>query len=107
MRPRAVPLVVMTPLLAVLSACGPIPVEQAERNCLRSAELSTRPRGEMGVGIGTGRHGGLHTAAHLEIEMSGDYVMGRDPADVFNRCVLRRSGQMPTRPLYDHPGWRG
>jgi len=46
-----------------------------------------------------------HTGISLSV--SSDYVMGRDPADAFNRCVMRQSGQMPTRPLYDQPGWRG
>ena len=37
-----------------LAACGPVPVEQAERSCLRDAELAQRPRGEVAIGVGTG-----------------------------------------------------
>ena len=39
--------------------------------------------------------------------MTSDYIMGRDPSEVFTRCVVNRSGQMPTRPLTAQPGWRG
>lgn len=90
-----------------LAACGPIPVEQAERVCLRDAELAQRPRGELAVGIGTGGRGGTSTMGRVGIEMSSDYIMGRDPAEVFTRCVVNRSGQMPTRRLAGQPGWRG
>ena len=96
------------PLLAALAACGPIPVEQAERVCLRDAELAQRPRGEVVLGVGSGSHGrrgGFGGAVDLEI--SSDYIMQRDPSDVFNRCVVNRSGRTPTRVLADQPGWRG
>lgn len=93
-------------LLAGLSACGPVPVGRAEQSCLRDAELAQRPRGEIGVGVG-GRDGKLRPASSLKLEISSDYIMGRDPSDVYQHCVMRRSGQLPRRPLYDQPGWRG
>lgn len=93
-------------MLAALAACGPVPVDRAEDSCLRDAELASRPRGEvtMGVAGGSGRVG---TVGRLEVDLSSDYLMGRDPSDVFNRCVMRRSGQLPSRALADQPGWRG
>lgn len=96
--------IALAPLpLLILAACGPIPVADAERACVERANLALHPRGEVGVGVNS--HG--QTAAHLELNVSSDYLMGRDPSAVFNTCVQQKSGQFPTRPLYDQPGWRG
>lgn len=95
------------PLLAILAGCGTVPVADAEQTCLRDAELALRPRGEARIGLGTDSSGNLRSVGRLEVDISSDYIAGRDPSDVYNRCVLRRSGQMPTRALYDQPGWRG
>lgn len=89
-----------------LAACGPVPVEQAERSCLGDAQLAQRPRGEVAMGIESGSSG-TRPVGRFEVAVSSDYIMGRDPSEVFSRCVMRRSGQMPSRPLYDQPGWRG
>ncbi|SIS65275.1 hypothetical protein [Paracoccus saliphilus] len=94
-------------LLGGLAACGPIPVDRAEQSCMRDAELASRPRGEVAIGAIGGGGSGTRTAGRIEMEISSDYILGRDPSDVFNRCVLRKSGQMPTRVLADQPGWRG
>ncbi|WP_272860246.1 hypothetical protein [Paracoccus stylophorae] len=106
MRARAT-LLVLLPLIAAVPACGPVPVAQAEASCLRDAELAARPRGSVTMGVGAGRGGFTGGFGRVEVDISSDYVAGRDPSDVFNRCVVRRSGQIPTRPLYDQPGWRG
>lgn len=92
-------------LLPVVAACGPVPVDQAERSCLRDAEMAERPRGSIAMSVGSGS-GGTRGFGSVELEISGDYIRGRDPSDVFNRCVQRRSGQMPERALVDQPGWR-
>lgn len=99
--------IVPAPLLVALAACGPVPVEQAERACLRDAELAQRPRGSVTMGVGAGSGGWSGGFGRVELDVSSDYIMGRDPSAVFNRCVVNRSGQMPTRPLVDQPGWRG
>ncbi|MDH2326439.1 hypothetical protein QCN27_06135 [Cereibacter sp. SYSU M97828] len=92
----------LAPLL-LLVACGPIPLEDAERACLRRAELAERPRGHIAIGTGS-----LGTYTDLEVSASSDYFMGRDPAAVYNACVYQKSGgEMPSRPLYDRPDWRG
>jgi hypothetical protein len=75
---------VLLPLL-MLAACAPIPVDEAERQCLAG---------------GTGGFG-----AQVTIDVSTDYLAGRDPAAVFDACVLRRSGNPPSRPLTSQPGW--
>lgn len=92
-------------LLVLLAGCGPIPVHQAEQVCLRDAQLAKRPGGEIAMGVGTGG-GGVRTMGRFEVEISSDYIFGRDPSDVFARCVQRRSGQLPTRSLADQPDWR-
>jgi hypothetical protein len=86
-----------------LAACGPISVEQAERQCFERARLAQQPRGEVGVGITSGGD----AAGVLELEVSGDYLMGRDPAAVYETCVMAKSGEPPSRPLYARPDWKG
>ncbi|MGQ0564690.1 MAG: hypothetical protein ACT4OK_06425 [Gemmobacter sp.] len=88
--------------LVLLAACAPIPVERAERLCVDDARLATGPRGTFGVGIGSDG-----PSAMLDVTVSSDYLSGRDPAQVFAACVRRRSGQPPTKALYDQPAWRG
>ncbi|MBU3029962.1 hypothetical protein [Paracoccus marinaquae] len=106
MRAQAALLTVI-PLLAALAACAPVTVEQAEASCQRDAERSAYPRGELSVGV-MGGSGGASVRTRGEIELGvSTNPSGRDPSDEFNRCVLRRSGEMPTRSLYDLPGWRG
>ncbi|MFT4013994.1 MAG: hypothetical protein QM682_11435 [Paracoccus sp. (in: a-proteobacteria)] len=87
--------------LPALVACAPLSVDQAERVCLDQARDATGPRTEMGMGIGSGGYRG----GFVQVGLSSDYIMGRDPSKVFADCVQRRSGQKPTRPLYDQPGW--
>lgn len=91
-------------LIALIGACGPVPVAQAERSCLRDARLAQAPRGDVSLGVGIGS-GGVSPMGRVSVEMSSDYLMGRDPAEVFDRCVMKRSGQRPTRPLAQQPGW--
>lgn len=86
-----------------LAACAPVPVERAEQSCLEEARLARAPRGEVSVGVWSGGRVG----ASAQVDISSDFVIGRDPEEVFARCVLRRSGQMPTRPLDAQPGWTG
>lgn len=79
--------------MLALVACGPIPVAEAERECLRDARLAERPRGELGIFAG---NGGVQTTVGLEI--STDYLSGKDPEEVYRSCVMRRSGVLPRRP---------
>lgn len=102
MRPAGATLL-MLPALLGLAGCAPIPVEQAERLCLSRARDAIAPRGEIGLGVGSeGYRGG-----YVQLDISSDYIRGRDPAQVFYECVRSRSGQPPTRPLSEQPGWAG
>ena len=88
---------VLVPLF--LAACGPIPLAQAEAECLQDARLAEHPRGYVFVGVGSDgkpRLGG-------EVGISTDFVAGRDPSGVYNACVKRKSGAYPSRPYYDIP----
>lgn len=86
-----------------LAACGPVTVQQAERQCLDRALLAAHPRGEASLGMASGGHVG----AGLSVTISSDYITGRDPSAVYDACVYQKSGQPPSRPLYSLPEWRG
>lgn len=86
-----------------LMSCGPIPVQQAERQCLERARQARAPTGSVGIGIGSSGR----VASNIEINVSSDFIMGRDPSAVFETCVMQKSGQAPTRSLMSFPEWRG
>ena len=78
-----------------LAACGPIPVHDAERICAGQA-MQKPLSGEAKMGIN--QDGKLISDIDFSLQVSTD--MGRDPNEVYTRCVYNRSGQLPTRPLY-------
>ena len=41
-------------LPALLTACGPMTLAEAERQCFERARLAKQPRGEVSVGVGAG-----------------------------------------------------
>ncbi len=90
-------LVWVSPL--ILLACGPVSVDQAQRECLDRARLAQKPQVEVFVGVnnkGEGISGG-------SFGVSTDYLAGRDPSAVFTECVKSRSGQFPTRSFTEFP----
>jgi hypothetical protein len=89
--------------LPPLAGCGPVPLDQAERMCVEQANQAHRPRGEIAMGVGSG---GKAVGA-FDVTISTDFLLGRDPAQVFDACVKARSGQFPARPLDAQPGWVG
>ncbi len=92
---RALPLVLVA--LSPLAACGPIPVDQAERACAEDARLAEHPRGRAVFGIGSDGQ----AIAGLDVSISSDFLLGRDPSQVYDACVKSRSGQFPTRSFSD------
>lgn len=86
-----------------LAACALLPVDQAERLCVEQANQARRPHGTVGFGVGSGGT----AVSELDVTISSDFLLGRDPVEVFNSCVKARSGQFPTRALDDQPGWVG
>jgi hypothetical protein len=55
------------------------------------------------LGLGSG---GKAVGA-FDVTVSTDFLLGRDPAQVFDACVKARSGQFPARSLDAQPGWVG
>jgi hypothetical protein len=92
---------VVLPFL-ILAACGPLSVAEAERQCLERARLAKAPTGEVTIGVGSGGK----TSAGIEVEVGSDFILGRDPSAVFESCVMQKSGELPSRPLMQQPGWR-
>jgi hypothetical protein len=99
---RAAALMILAALPS-LTACAPLPVDQAERLCVEEANQARRPRGRVGLGVGSGGR----AVTDIDVTISSDFLLGRDPAQVFDSCVQARSGQFPTRALDDQPGWVG
>jgi hypothetical protein len=96
----------MKPTLAIvllLTACGPVSLAQAERQCFERARLAKQPRGEIKVG-GTSDGGAVGA---VEIDITSDFILGRDPSAVYDTCVMSKAGQPPSRPLYARPDWKG
>jgi hypothetical protein len=86
----------------VLMACGPMTLAEAERQCFERARLAKQPRGEISVGASSdGR-----MAAGLELNVSSDFLLGKDPAAVYESCVMNKVGEPPSRPLYMRSDWR-
>jgi hypothetical protein len=85
--------------LALLAACGPMPVDQAMRDCIEPARLAQAPRGEIGIRV----DGEGNVGTRLSIGVSSDYLQGRDPDQVFAQCVQNRSGQPPLYPFSSMP----
>ncbi len=90
-------------LLLLLAACGPMILAEAERQCFERARLAQQPRGEVGFGVGSGGR----KAAGIELEITSDYLLGKDPSAVYDSCVMNKAGEPPSRPLYMRPDWKG
>lgn len=81
-----------------LSACAdpkPISVERAMALCTERAREATKPGVTVGVGVGTGGK----VSGGIGIELSSDYLKGTPPEDVYETCVVAKSGEKPTEPL--------
>lgn len=78
-------------------------LQEAERQCFERARLAKQPRGEFSIGASSdGRK-----AAGFELNVSSDYLLGKDPAAVYEMCVMQKAGEPPSRPLYMRPDWKG
>ena len=82
--------------LAALAACTSVPIspERAADLCEAQARAAQGPTGRIAVGVNS--NSGPFTNA--EIGISGDYLAGRDPVDVYTQCVIARTGTGPIRP---------
>lgn len=82
-------------IAALLAACGPVSPEVAARQCEEQARRAAGPTGEVGIGINS--DGDVSTG--VSIGISSDFLRGRDPYEVYEECVFRKTGQAPIRPL--------
>ncbi|QBX99637.1 hypothetical protein E2K80_01950 [Rhodophyticola sp. CCM32] len=67
---------------------------RAYETCTDRARAATGPTGSIGVGVGSGG-----ASTNIEIGISTDYLAGRDPQLVYDRCFRQLTGAGPTRPL--------
>jgi hypothetical protein len=88
--------------LIALSACGPVSQETAERQCFERARLAQQPRGEVAVGFGS-----EGMSSSVEIAVSDDFLLGRDPVAVYETCVVQKTGVSPIQSLAMREAARG
>ena len=75
-----------------LTGCAqrPLPPDVAARICAERAGLAQRPRGTVGIGVGTGGVSG-----GVGVTLSPDFLTGRNPRDVYDACMIERTGFPP------------
>lgn len=78
-----------------LASCGPIPVAQAESVC--AGRFAAAPPVSATAKAGLSSNGG--TVTDFEVEFAPSVSLG-DPSAAYTACVVRKSGEYPTRPLY-------
>ncbi|SDE34281.1 hypothetical protein [Limimaricola pyoseonensis] len=87
-------LLIGLPLLLAACAQQPLSPEAAARVCEERARAAQAPTGRARIGVSSDE--GLSTG--IAIGVSGDFLRGRDPLEVYERCVVERSGALPVRP---------
>lgn len=81
---------------AVLAACDlppPDPARVADQ-CEEQARAAQAPTGSVTLGVNN-RSGGF---ARGSVGVTSDFLTGRDPVQVYESCVFRRTGELPIRP---------
>lgn len=81
-------------MLAGVASCGPVNPELAAQQCETRARAAQGPTGEIAFGVNSNT--GAFTNA--KIGVSSDFLQGRDPAQVYDACVLQLTGELPIRP---------
>ena len=81
-------------LPVVVSACTPISREAAADRCEERARAAQGPTGGVTLGVNN-RTGGFASA---DIGITSDFLRGLDPVQVYERCVLELTGEVPVRP---------
>ena len=66
----------------------------AADRCEARAQAAQGPTGTVTLGAST--RSGPRVGA--SVGLSGDYLAGRDPVEVYERCVYNLTGQAPIRP---------
>jgi hypothetical protein len=107
---RSALMILVPAVMLGLGACAQpprMPLAEAERYCSQNISdpgigMSAQPR--ISIGIGSGGYRG----AGLGVDFTPDRaVSSRDPEMIYHSCVRERSGQAPSKSLYQQPGWGG
>jgi hypothetical protein len=79
-----------------LAACEPQPMDplRAAEICEERARAAQGPTASVTVGSNT-RSGPFSSA---QIGVTSDFLSGRDPLEIYESCVISRTGQPPVRP---------
>lgn len=86
----------LAPAAAFLAACE-LPPPDPERVALACEERARAAQGPTGsVTIGASSDEGAFVGG--EIGINSDYLQGRDPVEVYEQCVIARTGAPPIRP---------
>ena len=82
-------------LALALAACEVTPPdpETVARQCERQARAAQGPTGA--VTLGANSNSGPYS--RVELGVTSDYLLGRDPAAVYAECYTRRTGTAPFR----------
>lgn len=82
-------------IATLLAACGPriYTPEEAAQECEQRARAAQGPTGAVTLGASS-NSGPFGSVA---VGVTGDYLAGRDPTQVYRECVVRRTGQEPYR----------
>ncbi len=78
----------------------PVSVEKASALCLERARKAASPSARLGIGADSDGH--LSTS--IGIGLSFDYLRRRAPDEVYDECVLERSGELPPKPYSETVG---
>lgn len=83
-------------LLVMVVGCAPVPVdpEDVAQRCEERARAAQGPTGSVTIGVNS-RSG---PSVGGSVGVTGDFLAGRDPLDVYVSCVMQRTGQPPIRP---------
>lgn len=82
--------------LVGLAACDvpPPDPERVAQDCEERARAAQGPTGN--ITIGANSNSGPFTEATIGV--TSDFLLQRDPNEVYSECVFRRTGQAPFRP---------
>ncbi len=80
---------------ACLASCGPVSPELAADQCEEQARQAAGPTGSVGIGVNSSGE----AVSSVEIGVTSDFLTGKDPRQIYDDCVFRKTGQGPIRPL--------
>ena len=86
--------------LAAACSSEPVSLERAKEMCMEPARKAQAPTGSVGFGVDS--NDGFFS--QFKLEVTGDYLSGRSPDEVFEECVVERSGTIPDQTYTDITG---